>query len=323
MFSGAIVGFGEVARHGHWPAYQALDGVEIVAVVDRSASRRALAVELSPAIRTYGAIEDLLSDPDAHVDFVDICTPPALHRAPLVAAVRAGCHALCEKPFLLRSSDVDLVRDEAARAGVAVVPVHNWKHAPIVARATDALRGGSIGALRRVDIRVSRLRAAPTAEPGAANWRRDPALAGGGILMDHGWHALYLALHWFGQRATGVHALLHRPGPGAVEDEASVTVSFPDGEAVIALTWNGDARRNTITLTGTAGDILIADDTLGIGGAAPERFAEALSAGSHHEEWFARMLPGVVRCFESPQLAAPAFEEAAECLSIIERAYVV
>jgi hypothetical protein len=27
--------------------------------------------------------------------------------------------------------------------------------------------------------------------------------------MDHGWHAVYLALHWFGRRRIGVRASLH------------------------------------------------------------------------------------------------------------------
>src|SRR5205085_2254815 len=111
-------------------------------------------------------------------------------------------HVLCEKPFLLDPLVVDVVRARAREAAVALVPVDNWKYAPILRRATDALRAGAIGTLRRVEIRTERLRAAATAETDGTNWRRDPLVAGGGILMDHGWHALYLALHWFRQRST-------------------------------------------------------------------------------------------------------------------------
>ena len=100
-------------------------------------------------------------------------------------------------------------------------------------------------------------------------------------------------------------------------------MNFRTGEATIALTWNGDERRNTIRLSGDRGTIVIADDTLHIRGTRDEsiRFARALSAGSHHDDWFAAMLPdGRVR-FQNPALAGPAFEEAAECLSIIQQAY--
>ena len=88
-------------------------------------------------------------------------------------------------------------------------------------------------------------------------------------------------------------------------------------------TWNGSARSNTIRLVGDQGDIVIADDTLYVGGLVSEAatFAPPLSAGSHHPDWFSAMLPDVLESFRNPALARPAFEEAAECLSIIQRAY--
>jgi predicted dehydrogenase len=321
MLRGAIVGFGEVARNGHWPAYAESSDAAIVAVVDRTVQRRALAARLAPSMPTYATLDDLGAS--ASVDFVDICTPPALHPQPMLDAIARGWHVLCEKPLLLDAEVFDIVRARASDAGVAVMPVHNWKYAPIVRRATAALRAGAIGSLRRVEIETCRLRDAASADPARPNWRRDPAIAGGGILMDHGWHAIYLALHWFGQPATAVGASLHQPADGRVEDEASVTISFPAGDAVIALTWNAAERRNTMRLVGDGGEIVIADDTLLVGGetADPEVFTRALSTGSHHDDWFAAMLPEVVAAFHDPELASPAFEEAAQCLTIIQQAY--
>ena len=108
-----------------------------------------------------------------------------------------------------------------------------------------------------------------------------------------------------------------------VEDEAAVTIDFPSGEAAIALTWNGSVRRNAMRLQGSRGEIVLADDTLRVLGdaRASTTFASALSAGSHHADWFAAMLPDVVRCFREPALSRPLFEEAADCLSIIAEAY--
>jgi len=318
---GAIVGFGEVARNGHWPAWAACSDARIVAVVDRTPERRALVAGLAPAIETFATIDELASA--MTIDFVDICTPPALHHEPMLDAIARGWHVLCEKPFLLDPIVLDVVRRLAADRGVAVLPVHNWKHAPIIQRATETLLAGAIGPLRRVEIETCRTREAAGADPARPDWRRDSAIAGGGILMDHGWHAVYLALHWFGRQAIGVRASLHRPPEGRVDDEASVTIEFPGGEARIALTWNGDERRNTIRLSGARGTVVIADDTLHIRGARDEsiRFARALSAGSHHDDWFVAMLPTVVAAFRNPALAGPSFEEAAQCLSIIQQAY--
>jgi predicted dehydrogenase len=321
MLRGVIVGFGEVAKNGHWPAYRAGTGLEIVAVVDPSAERRALASRLLPQAATFAAVGDLPAS--LSIDFVDICTPPSAHAEPMLAALDRGWHVLCEKPFLLDPAVVDIARHRAAAAGVALVPVHNWKYAPIVQGATAALLSGAIGSLKRVEIETTRLAAAPTAESSGANWRSDPEIAGGGILMDHGWHAVYLALHWFSERPTGVRASLHRPRAGGVEDEARVSIAFPAGDATIALTWNGDTRRNAMRLEGSRGEIVVADDTLRVRGDVDTSttFPSALSSGSHHDDWFISMLPDVVACFERPALARPLVEEASDCLSIIQEAY--
>src|SRR5438046_1642980 len=120
MLKGAIIGFGEVARHGHWPAYEASRDISIVAVVDRSAGRRALAASLSPGIATFSSMDGLLQwagqggqaghvgrarqagqggqvgqagrVENERIDFVDICTPPAMHAEPMLAAIERGWH---------------------------------------------------------------------------------------------------------------------------------------------------------------------------------------------------------------------------------------
>ena len=200
--------------------------------------------------------------------------------------------------------------------------MHNWKYAPIVRRATERLRLGEIGQLRGVEIETLRIQDCTAADPDHPNWRRDPAIAGGGVLMDHGWHAIYLARHWFGEEPIEVRASLRRPTNDAVEDEATLILVFPSGQARIFLTWRADLRRNTMRLIGERGQIAIDDDTLNVGGESI-RFRNALSAGSHHADWFAAMLPDIIGCFQRPEEALESFEEAALCLSVIRRAYLM
>ena len=318
MLSGAIIGFGEVARNGHWPAYSDSREAKIVAVVDRTEERRQAARESVPGVATFATIEELAAR--AEIDFVDICTPPALHGEPMLAALARGWNVLCEKPLLLDLVELETARSLAKAQGRAVVPVHNWKYAPIVRRATEMLRSGAIGRLREVEIETLRIQDCAVADPNHPNWRRDPTVAGGGVLMDHGWHAIYLARHWFGEEPLDVRAFLHRPAPKEVEDEATVTLDFPSGHAKIRLTWRADVRRNTMRLIGQQGEITIDDDTLKTGQESI-RFEHALSAGSHHADWFAAMLPDVIASFHRPEAALESFEEAALCLSVIRRAY--
>lgn len=318
MLRGAIIGFGEVARYGHWPAYAESREAKIVAVVDRTEERRRIARETLPGITTFATIEELAAG--AKIDFVDICTPPALHGEPMLTALARGWNVLCEKPLLLDLVEFERVRSLAKQSGRAVVPVHNWKYAPIVKRATEILRSGAIGQLRGVEIETLRIQDCAVADPDHPNWRRDPAIAGGGVLMDHGWHAIYLARHWFEEDPVEVQASLNRPEPAAVENEATLTLVFPNGSAKIFLTWKAEARRNAMRLIGERGEVEIDDDKLKTGDQTIQ-FENALSAGSHHADWFAAMLPDVLAAFRSPETARESFDEAALCLSVIRRAY--
>lgn len=318
VLRGAIIGFGEVARYGHGPAYAESREAKIVAVVDRTEERRKIARESLPDVATFATIEELAAR--AEIDFIDICTPPALHGGPMLFGLAQGWNIICEKPLLLDLAELEKARDLAAQAGRAVVPIHNWKYAPIVKRATEILRSGAVGDLRQIEIRTLRMQDCAVADPDRPNWRRDPAIAGGGVLMDHGWHAIYLARHWMAQEPTEVRASLHRSNPNDVEDEATLTLGFPNGHARIFLTWRGAERRNSMRLMGERGEIVIDDDTLTVGGEST-RFESALSAGSHHPDWFAAMLPDILASLRSPEAARPSFDEAALCLSVIRRAY--
>ncbi|MFL6519371.1 MAG: Gfo/Idh/MocA family protein [Chthoniobacterales bacterium] len=316
MRQGAIIGFGAVAANGHWPGYAKSSEAQIVAVVDRTEERRRASRELIPGVQTFETMDEL-----GGVDFVDICTPPAFHGEPMRGALRRGWDVLCEKPLLLDARELDDVRSLARQAGRAVIPVHNWKYAPIIRRATELLHSGAIGGLREVQIETLRIEDCAAIDPEHPNWRRDVSIAGGGILMDHGWHAIYLARHWFGENPSDSEAELHRAAIG-IEDEATLTLKFPKGRARIFLTWRAEQRRNTMRLVGERGEITIDDDTLRIGD-EEIRFESALSAGSHHADWFTAMLPDVMAGFRSPEKARASFDEAALCLSVIRSAYEI
>jgi predicted dehydrogenase len=279
-----------------------------------------VAQESLPGIPTFASITELAAA--IEIDFVDICTPPALHGEPILDAIAHGWNVLCEKPLLLDLVELEKVRILARETQRAVVPVHNWRYAPIIRRASELLRSDTIGSLREIEINTLRIEDCAAVDPAHPNWRRNPDMAGGGVLMDHGWHAIYLARHWFGEDPTEVQATLHRTTPNGIEDEATLNLLFPNGGATLFLTWRAGLRRNTMRLRGERGEIAIEDDTLKTGN-EEIRFENALSAGSHHADWFAALLPDVIKSFRAPERARESFDEAALCLSVIRRAYEV
>ena len=290
MLRGALIGLGNVALHGHLPGWRRRRDVEIVGGTDSRPEQRAVLVAHAPGARWYATTAELLSE--AAVDFVDICTPPASH-APLIRqALERGVHVLCEKPLVGALDDLAPLVRLAAKTGRVLHTVHNWHHAPIVRRTTELIREGRIGRVNHVVWHTLRTRPAAVGDERGGNWRVDPAVAGGGVLTDHGWHVFYVVQRWIGAQPRSVNATLERRRytSWGVEDTASVRVTYGEATAEILLTWASDVRRNWAEVSGTAGVLELRDDTLvlkGDGGADLSwPCPPAMSDGSHHPDWF-------------------------------------
>jgi scyllo-inositol 2-dehydrogenase (NADP+) len=136
-----LLGYGAIGRE-HAASVAATTGLRLAAVCDLSAERRGAAAREWP-VRAHGTQPALLDDPD--VGLVVVGTPPSAHTGPVLAALAAGKHVVCEKPFALQVADADRMID-AARAHDRVLTVfqsRRWD--PDFAAMRDALRSGRIG----------------------------------------------------------------------------------------------------------------------------------------------------------------------------------
>ena len=89
------------------------DDVVVAAVASRRSARGyadRFAIE-----RAYDSYEELLADPD--LDLVYNALPPALHARWSIAALEAGLHVLCEKPFSMNAAEAEQVVEAAERSG--------------------------------------------------------------------------------------------------------------------------------------------------------------------------------------------------------------
>jgi predicted dehydrogenase len=289
MLKGAFIGFGNVAANGHLPGWRAREDVQIVAATDAAASRREAFLTACPDGRWYGTVDDLLAG--EKLDFVDLCAPPGSHAALIERALRAGRHVLSEKPLVTRVEDAKRVGAAAVRAGRVLHTVHNWLEAPICRQISALVDEGAIGAVRCVRWRTLRTQPAiAVSADGVTNWRVDPEMAGGGILFDHGWHAIYCVMRWAGA-PIGVAAQLEtrRFHEHPLEDTASVELDTALGVSSIYLTWAADERSNTIEIEGEDGDIRVVGDAMILTSSSQEQrwsCPPSLSEGSHHPDWF-------------------------------------
>ncbi|MDD2773314.1 MAG: Gfo/Idh/MocA family oxidoreductase, partial [Elusimicrobiales bacterium] len=235
LYKGAIIGFGAVVENGHVPAFAAQSArFEITAVADGSPARLEAAKRHYPQVRLYSDLSTLLRK-EKELDFAVIGTPPLYHAKLAAACLKKGLHVLCEKPLTLDPKEAAKLGRLAKDRDRCLFTVHNWKNAPPIAKALELIRSGAIGNVLHAELHVLRSKAAATA--GASNWRENPAISGGGIMVDHGWHNFYLARALVGKEPVSIAASLSRPQPEAAEEAASCLIDFGGPTAFIHLTW--------------------------------------------------------------------------------------
>jgi len=318
VLRGAFIGFGNVAAKGHLPGWQSLKDVQIVAATDAVEAQGRAFLEACPGGQWHESVDDLLRDKT--LDFVDICTPPSSHAALIKCALDSDLHVLCEKPLVTRVGDVQAIAAAAASSGRIVHTVHNWLKAPICNKISSLVDEGAVGAVRTVRWQTLRMEPAVTVASDGGNWRADPAVAGGGIIFDHGWHALYCVARWAGV-PRGVSALLEkrRFRDWPIEDTATVTLDSNSVAAHIYLTWSANERANHIEIEGDQGHISVASDEVIFRSDTGERrwsCPPPLSQGSHHRDWFI----GVAEDFQHAAVSGRKgnLDEAVLCARLID-----
>ncbi|MEM9208997.1 MAG: Gfo/Idh/MocA family oxidoreductase, partial [Pseudomonadota bacterium] len=120
-------------------------GVEVCALAARSPARAAEYADehAIPAIESdYAA---LVASPD--IDLVYNGLPPSEHKSWTIAALRAGKHVLCEKPFALHADEAaDMVR-AADETGGKLIEAFHYRFHPLFHRVMEIRDSGVLGDL--------------------------------------------------------------------------------------------------------------------------------------------------------------------------------
>jgi len=319
---GAIIGLGNVAVYAHLPVWQRSEDFTIDAIVEPTAERAEIGKRLLPQARIYPTMAALLAENG--VDFVDICTPPCFHSDLVLAACRAGLHVLCEKPLSLCPDRLKEIQHTAEHTQRVVFTVNNWKYAPLWMKARELIRENGIGRIQAIALNVLR---SPNSGGGASNWRKCLEVAQGGILIDHGWHNLYLILSLLRQTPTSLAARMEpssENGSG-LEETVDLMLRFDEAEARLHLTWQASCRRNFGTIEGSRGSLMVNDDHLVLlsEDSRPLRynFPEALSAGSHHPDWMEPVVRNFAREIVEAGYRGTNLRETQWCSHLINLAY--
>ena len=211
-------------------------GVEAAAIADPSPEMAAEAAKLAPGAAVVSTLEDLL---DAGVDGVVIATPSAMHAEQSIRALERGVAVFCQKPLGRTAAEAQAVVDAARAADRLLAVDFSYRFTEGMARIAELVRGGELGRVYAVDLVFH------NAYGPDKGWFYDPALSGGGCVMDLGVHLVDLALWALGfpevrdvssKLLSGGEPLAERID--RVEDYAIATVELESGCAVqLACSW--------------------------------------------------------------------------------------
>lgn len=230
-----FLGVGWIGRH-RMKAILTAGAAEVAAIADPSPEMAAEAGRLAPQAKLVATLDDVL---DADVDAVVIATPSAMHAEQSIRALERGAAVFCQKPLGRTAEEVRAVVD-AARAADRLLDVDfSYRFTDGMRRIRELVRSGELGRVYAVDLVFH------NAYGPDKPWFYDPALSGGGCVMDLGVHLVDLAL-WVLDfpEVSDVSAKLFAGGEplatraDRVEDYALATLGLETGAAVqLACSW--------------------------------------------------------------------------------------
>ena len=211
----AICGLGAAARQIHIPAYKKLPEIEVVGGYDPDAKAADFSFPL------FDSLQQMLEQ--TRPDMLAIVTPTDTHFELTEAGLQAGCHVLCEKPFM---SSVEEARDIVAlseQAGKFVVVNNQYRFMNIHQAAKDSIGTEDFGDLLFMSVNQTFYLSEQTEK----GWRGDDPQR---TCKEFGIHALDLARYYFNEDPTSI---LARMPKGKNPDS-------PDYLNLIQLEFSGD-----------------------------------------------------------------------------------
>jgi predicted dehydrogenase len=222
-------------------------GVQMTALAARDPQRAQRFARKHGIARTVASYEALVNDPG--IDAVYNPLPNSLHARWTLAALAAGKHVLCEKPFTSNAVEAEQVRVAADRAGRVVMEAFHYRYHPLAERMRQVARK-ELGKLRHVEV----WNCFPL--PFFKDIRYQYEL-GGGALMDAGSYAVHMARLVGGEpRVVSAHATLQKPD---VDRRMTAELSFPEGHTgrVVCSMWSRTLVRMTVRVVGERGEMRV------------------------------------------------------------------
>lgn len=222
-----FIGCGEVTEKKSGPAFNLIEGSEVVAVMSRRADRAQSYAERHGVKRWYTDPQALLNDPE--VNAVYIATPPSTHATYAIMAMKSGKAVYVEKPMASNYEDCCRINRIAEKTGVPCFVAYYRRYLPYFIKIKDLVNSGAVGKVVNVQIRFAVPPRDLDYNKTNLPWRVQADIAGGGYFYDLAPHQIDLLQEMFGPilEAEGMKA--NRGGLYPTEDSVSACFKFGNG----------------------------------------------------------------------------------------------
>jgi len=254
-----VIGSGGIARRrtipeGIVPATNA----ELAVVYDIDAGANAEVAKEFNA-RAIDSIEEMLR---TDIDAVYVATPANAHYQQVLACAGAGKNVLCEKPLGMTVAEAEKIIKACSKAGVKLGTGFMMRFLAQHQEALKLVREGKLGKPT-----YARAQLSCWYPPIEGAWRQDPAIGGGGSLMDMGGHCIDLLEMFFGPVKKVSCMINNAVHDYKSEDSATAMLFFENGAiGTVDNFFNipDNSSKNALELYGSQGSIL-ARGTIGQG----------------------------------------------------------
>ena len=287
----------------------------MAAVAARDLSRAQAFATKHNIARAYQGYEALLADPD--LDAVYNPLPNGLHGRWTRAALAAGKHVLCEKPFTANAAEAREVAMLATQAGRVVMEAFHYRYHPLTLRAEQIIASGELGTLQRVEAALC------FPLPMFSDIRYNYSLAGGAT-MDAGCYPVNMVRTFGGSTPEVVSAQAKLRDP-QVDRAMTAELRFPEGHTgrIRCSMWSSHLLGLSAKVVGSRGEMRVFNPVmpqvihrLGIrasDGKRVERFSRRLTYAYQLDAFAAAVLRG------EPVKTTP--DDAVENMTVIDAIY--
>src|SRR4051794_3776617 len=223
--------------------------VSVDAVAARSPERAQAFATRHGIPRVHASYEELVTDPD--LDAVYNPLPNSLHGRWTRAALAAGKHVLCEKPFTANAAEAREVAEVAAKSGRVVMEAFHYRYHPLALRIEEIIGSGELGKLERVETALC------FPLPKFSDIRYDYSLAGGAT-MDAGCYAVHMA-RTFGQGTPEVVSAQAKLRNSTIDRAMTAELRFPGGHTgrVRCSMWSANLLQMSARVVGDRGELRV------------------------------------------------------------------